>query len=132
VRLRVTAVALIAAASLTAMSVDASASTLSKSRAQKAAFGLVKRLGRQKGAALWYAGLCKRKSASRVDCWGALMDSDYNGAAQRIKVTRSGGQVRASRYGKIYYGSLADEAPQHSSGGEWAICGIHQSVCIGS
>ncbi len=131
-RLRSLAVALVAAVSLTAMSVDASAHTLSKRRAQKTAFRLVEKIGKANGAALWYAGVCRRKSAHKVSCWGAVVDYNADGAVQRIVVTLRGGKARARRVGKIYYGNLYEESQQHSSGGEWAVCGIHQSVCIGS
>ena len=131
--LRLLAVSLVAAATLTAATVDASAATLSKHRAEKAAFRLVKRVGQKGGAAAWWAGLCKRKSARKFVCWGAVVDSNYDGAAQKIRVTFRHGKVKAKRVGKIYYGNVADEYQQHSgNGGEWAVCGIRQSVCVGS
>jgi hypothetical protein len=130
---RIFAVTLIAAAALTAASVDASAATLSKHRAQKAAFRLAKKVGQRGGAVLWWAGLCRRKSARKFTCWGVVVDSNYDGGAQKIRVTLRRGKVKAKRVGKIYYGNLSDEYQQHSgNGGEWAICGIRQSVCIGS
>jgi hypothetical protein len=131
--LRLLAVSLIAAAMLTAATVDASAATLSKRRAEKAAFRLVKKVGQQGGAVVWWAGHCKRKSARKFACWGAVVDGNYDGAAQKIRVTFRHGKVKARRVGKIYYGNVSEEYQQHSGKrGEWAVCGIRQSVCIGS
>jgi hypothetical protein len=131
--LRVLAVSLIAVATLTAATLNASAATLSKHRAEKAAFRLVKKVGKEGGAAVWWAGRCKRKSARKFVCWGAVVDNNYDGAAQKIRVTLRRGKVKAKRVGKIYYGNVADEYQQHSgNSGEWAVCGIHQSVCVGS
>jgi hypothetical protein len=131
--LRLLAVSLIAAATLTAATVDASAATLSKRRAEKAAFRLVKKVGQQGGAAVWWAGHCKRKSPRKFACWGAVVDGNGDGAAQKIRVTLRHGKVKARRVGKVYYGNVSDEYQQHNgNGGEWAVCGIHQSVCVGS
>jgi hypothetical protein len=96
-----------------------------------AAFRLTARVGKGGGAALWWAGLCKR-SGRGFTCWGAVVDGNGDGAAQRIRVKRKSGKTVAKRFGRIYYGNVSDEAQQHSSGGEWAVCGIHQSVCVGS
>jgi hypothetical protein len=104
---------------------------LSKKGANRAAFKLAERVGKKGGAALWWAGLCKRKSGA-FTCWGAVVDFNGDGAAQRIRVKRKGGKTVAKRFGRTFYGNVSDEAQQHSSGGEWAVCGIHQSVCVGS
>jgi hypothetical protein len=104
---------------------------LSKKAANRAAFKLAERVGRQGGAALWWAGLCKRRGTG-FTCWAAVVAANGDGAAQRIRVKRKGGRTTAKRFGRIYYGNVSDEAQQHSSGGEWAVCGIHQSVCVGS
>jgi hypothetical protein len=110
---------------------DVASAGLSKRTANRAAFKLAERVGKKGGAALWWAGLCKRRRAGYT-CWAAVVDFNGNGAAQAIRVTRRHGRTRARRVGKIYYGNVSDEAQQHSSGGEWAVCGIHQSVCVGS
>jgi hypothetical protein len=131
--LRSLAITLLAAAVLTAVTVDASAATLSKRRAERAAFRLAKKVGQEGGAVVWWAGHCKRKSARKFVCWGAVVDGNYDGAAQKIKVTLRRGKAKARRVGKIYYGNVGEEYQQHSgNGGEWAVCGIRQSVCVGS
>ena len=109
----------------------ASAHTLSKKRAAKAAYGLARSVGAREGAVYAVAGYCKRKSAHRVDCWAGIIWGDLSGAAQRVKVVLRGRKVRAARYGTVYQGSVG-ERDSGQSGGEWAICGIRQSVCIGS
>lgn len=126
----ITCVALLGAL-FAALPVTASAHTLSKSRARSKAYALARQVGTREGAAYAIAGFCKRKSAHRVDCWAGIIWSDQSGAAQRVKVVLKGGKVRARRYGTVYRGSVG-ERQSGQSGGEWAICGIHQSVCIGS
>ena len=110
---------------------DVASAGLSKRTANRAAFNLAARVGKKGGAALWWAGLCKHRGAGYT-CWAAVVDYNGDGAAQRIRVKRKRGKTVARRFGKIYYGNVSDEAQQHSSGGEWAVCGIHQSVCVGS
>ena len=110
---------------------DVASAGLGKKAANRAAFKHAERVGKQGGAALWWAGLCKRKGGG-FTCWGAVVDYNGDGAAQRIRVNRKGGKTVAKRFGRTYYGNVSDEAQQHSSGGEWAVCGIHQSVCVGS
>jgi hypothetical protein len=57
----------------------------------------------------------------------------YEGCAQKIAVTL-GSRVTAKRSGKTYCGDLSQEAQQNSGSGsgEWAVCGIRSSVCVGS
>jgi hypothetical protein len=110
---------------------DASAKTLSKKRAAKAAYRLARRVGAKAGAVYAIAGYCKRRSAHRVNCWAGIIWSDYSGAAQRVSVVLRGGKTHARRYGRVYRGSVGNRR-SGQSGGEWAICGIHSSVCIGS
>jgi hypothetical protein len=110
---------------------DVASAGLSKRSANRAAFKLAERVGRQGGAALWWAGLCKR-SRGGFTCWAAVVNFAGDGAVQGVRVTRKHGRTVAKRFGRIYYGNVSDEAQQHSSGGEWAVCGIHQSVCVGS
>jgi hypothetical protein len=110
---------------------DVASAGLSKKAANRAAFKLAERVGRQGGAALWWAGLCK-PSRGGFTCWAAVVAYNGDGAAQRIRVKRKGRRIAAKRFGRIYYGNVSDQAQQHSSGGEWAVCGIHQSVCVGS
>ena len=110
---------------------DVASAGLSKKAANRAAFKLAERVGRQGGAALWWAGLCKR-AGSGFTCWAAVVAANGDGAAQRIRVKRKAGRIVAKRFGRTYYGNVSDEAQQHSGGGEWAVCGIHQSVCVGS
>jgi hypothetical protein len=114
----------------------ASAHKLSRKRAVKAAYKLTNKLAVQDGAQYAFAGRCKRLSAHRFRCWGAIVWTDYNGydyygAAERIRVRLKGGKVRARRYGHVYSGPIGDTGASTGSS-EWAICGIHQSVCIGS
>src|SRR4051794_31355019 len=110
---------------------DVASASLGKKAANRAAFKLAAKVGREGGAVLWWAGLCKHRGGG-FTCWAAVVDSNGDGAAQRIRVKRKRGKTVAKRFGRIYYGNVSDEAQQHSSGGEWAVCGIHQSVCVGS
>jgi hypothetical protein len=110
---------------------DVASASLGKKAANRAAFKLAERVGKNGGAALWWAGLCRRKGAGYT-CWAAVVDFNGDGAAQAIRVTRKHGKIVARRSGRIYYGNVSDQAQEHSSGGEWAVCGIHQSVCVGS
>jgi hypothetical protein len=110
---------------------DVATAGLGKKSAERAAFRLAEKVGRQGGAVLWWAGLCKRGRGGYV-CWAAVVDANGDGAAQRISVKRSRGRTVAKRFGRIYYGNVSDEAQKHSSGGEWAVCGIRSSVCVGS
>jgi hypothetical protein len=120
------------AASLAAT--DVASAKLSKGSAERATYRLAKRVGQQGGAVLWAAGYCKRKSADRVVCWGAVVYPDYEGCAQQVSVRKSGAQLSARRVGRRYCGDVSDEAEQNSGSrsGDWAICGIRSSVCIGS
>ena len=104
---------------------------LTGKRAVRAAYKLARSVGEQQGAVYAIAGYCKRKSAKHINCWAGIVWSDYSGAAQRVSVTLRDGKVRAQRFGRVYTGQL-DEQESGESGGEWAICGIHSSVCIGS
>ena len=110
---------------------SASAHTLSKKRAAKSAYALARSVGAKEGAVYAIAGYCKRRSAHRVDCWAGIIWGDQSGAAQRVKVVLRGGRPRASRYGRVYSGNVGERS-SGESGGEWAICGIRSSVCIGS
>jgi hypothetical protein len=125
-------VALVLAASLAVG--DVASAKVSKGSAERAAYRLAKKLGQQSGAVLWAAGHCKRKGANHVVCWGAVVYPDYEGCAQQVSVRRSGGKLSARRVGRRYCGDVSDEAEQNSGSGsgDWAICGIRQSVCIGS
>ena len=117
-----------------AVGADMASAALSKKSAQRAAFKVAKQAGQSSGAVLWWAGKCKRRSANHVVCWGAVVYASYEGCAQKIAVRRSGGRTRARRSGRTYCGDLSEEAQQNSgsSSGEWAVCGIRSSVCIGS
>jgi hypothetical protein len=106
-------------------------SVLTRTRAVRAAYRLAQSVGAQQGAVYAIAGFCKRKSSKHVNCWAGIVWSDYSGAAQRVSVTLRGGKVRAQRFGRVYTGQLGQQQ-SGESGGEWAICGIHSSVCIGS
>ena len=121
----------LAGALFAALPLQASAHNLSKKTARAKAYRLARQVGTKEGAVYAIAGFCKRKSAHRVDCWAGIIWSDLTGAAQRVKVVLSGGKVHARRYGTVYSGSVG-ERQSGQSGGEWAICGIHSSVCIGS
>jgi hypothetical protein len=109
----------------------ASAQSLSKQRAVRAAYRLAQRVGRQVGAVYAVAGYCKRKSRNRVDCWAGIILPNRYGAAQRVRVTLSRGRINARKYGRVYKGYVGEKSSSQS-GSEWAICGIHSSVCIGS
>ncbi len=99
--------------------------------ARQAAYRLARRVGAAEGAVYAVAGYCRRASATRVTCWAGIVWSDYSGAAQKVLVRQVGSKVRAQRVGRVYTGSVGEQS-SGQSGGEWAICGIHQSVCIGS
>jgi hypothetical protein len=109
----------------------ASARTLSLNRARLAAYHVARSVGAQEGAVYAIAGYCKRHSAVHVNCWAAIIFDDYTGAAQQVSVTLRGGKVHPRRFGRVYTGSVGQQSSSQS-GGEWAICGIHSSVCIGS
>jgi hypothetical protein len=126
----VLSLALVGGAAATPVATPASAK-LSKKRAAKAAYRLARKVGKREGAVYAIAGFCKRRSARRVECWAGIIFSNYYGAAQRVRVTLRHGKVRAKRHGKVYRGYVG-EREQGESGGEWAVCGIHQSVCVGS
>jgi hypothetical protein len=111
---------------------DVASAALGKKTAERAAFKVAKRAALANGAAVWWAGRCKRRSANKFVCWAAIVYENYDGAAQRVLVKRSGGGVRARRYGRVYTGNLRDDAQGRTNGGEWAVCGIRQSVCVGS
>lgn len=106
-------------------------SVLTKKKATRAAYRVAQTVGAQEGAVYAIAGFCKRRSAARMTCWAGIVWSDYSGAAQRVAVRLVDGRIRAQRFGRIYTGQL-DEQESGESGGEWAICGIRSSVCIGS
>ena len=133
-RLRIRLVALVAALALGAglVGAEAASAALGKKTAQRAAFKVAKKAALSEGAVLWWAGRCKRRSANRLVCWAAIVYGNYDGAAQKVVVTKRSGRVRARRSGRIYTGNLREEAQGHSGGGEWAVCGIRSSVCIGS
>jgi hypothetical protein len=116
------------------MTADVASAALSKRTAQRAAFKVAKRVAVANGAVLWWAGRCARRSANHVVCWGAVVYPSYEGCAQKISVRKSGSRVSARRAGRVYCADLSEEAQQNSgsSSGGWAICGIRQSVCIGS
>ena len=127
----VLSLALVGGVALTPVATPASAKVLSKKRAAKAAYRLARKVGRREGAVYAIAGFCKRRSAHRVECWAGIVFSNYYGAAQRVRVTLRHGKTHAKRHGRVYKGYVGQQE-QSESGGEWAICGIHQSVCIGS
>jgi hypothetical protein len=112
----------------------ASAHVLGRKQARKAAFGLARQVAQSEGAAVWWAGKCRRKGPHHVVCWGAIVFRNYDGAAQRISVRSRGhsGNLTVRRSGQVYTGNLRQEARGQSGGGEWAVCGIRSSVCIGS
>lgn len=110
----------------------APAKVLTKARATRAAYQLAQQIGYAEGAVYAVAGYCKRRSAYRFTCWAGIVWSDYSGAAQRVAVRMRGKRVTATRFGRVYTGNLGGGQESGQSGGEWAICGIHQSVCIGS
>ena len=125
-------VALVLAATLGAS--DVASAKLSTGAAKRAAYRVAKKVGEQRGAVFAVAGYCDRKSANRVVCWGAVVYPDNQGCAQQVSVRRARGRTRAARVGRSYCGDLSDEAERNSGSGsnEWAICGIRQSVCVGS
>ena len=109
----------------------AEAGGLSIKRARTAAYKLTQKVGVANGASYALAGYCRRKSARRVDCWGALIDSDGSAAAQRIRVTK-GRKVRATRYGRVYTGTLTDSGGgRGGANDEWAVC-TSGGFCVGS
>jgi hypothetical protein len=124
-------VALVGGVAATPVASSASARGLSKKRAAKAAYRLARKVGKREGAVYAIAGFCKRRSARRVECWAGIVFSNYYGAAQRVRVTLRHGKTHARRHGKVYKGYVGRQE-QGESGGEWAVCGIHQSVCVGS
>ena len=104
---------------------------LSIKRARLAAYNLAKKVGEQDGASYVFAGYCKRKTANRVNCWGALIYDDGTAAAQRISVVK-GERVKARRFGGVVSGSLTEGGD--SGGGandEWAVCSPN-GFCVGS
>jgi hypothetical protein len=110
------------------------AGKLSIKSARKAAYKLTRKVGAREGAVYALAGYCKRKSARKVRCWGAIVFADGSAAAQRILVTRKRGKVKARRYSKIYEGTLTDDGGSGASGGtsdEWAVC-TSGGFCVGS
>ena len=108
----------------------AEAAGLSIKRARSAAFKLTYKVGVAEDAAYALAGHCKRKSARRVDCWGALIYSDRSAAAQRIKIVK-GRKVSAKRYGRIYTGSLSEGGGSSGANDQWAVC-TPGGFCVGS
>src|SRR4051812_14308007 len=82
---------------------DVASAGLSKKAANRAAFKLAERVGKQGGAALWWAGLCRR-SRGGFTCWAAVVAANGDGAAQRIRVKLKRGRTVAKRFGRIYYG----------------------------
>jgi hypothetical protein len=110
---------------------SSAAAALTLTRARTAAYSLARSVGAQEGAVYAVAGFCKRRSSSHVNCWAGIVFANYDAAAQRVSVTRVGRRVRARRFGRIYTGNIGQKQSSQS-GGEWAICGIHSSVCIGS
>ena len=124
--------ALLLAASLAVS--DVAAAKVSTGAAKKAAYGVAKRVGERDGAVFAVAGHCSRKSSDHVVCWGAVVYPDNSGCAQQVSVKRRRGKLSARRSGRSYCGDLSEEAEQNSgsSNNEWAICGIRQSVCVGS
>lgn len=149
-RRRFSAAILVAAALIvTAGATTASAHKVSERSAEKAAFKIVEKAGQANGAILWYAGYCQRASKHAVDCWGAVIIPDYvngvyYGCVQAVAVKAAGhkGKKRkpkAKLTGEPICEDLTEEYEQNSGGGsgsgdsgEWAICGIKSSVCIGS
>ena len=123
---------LIAMAPAPATSAEGSAAaSLTLTRARTAAYSLARSVGAQEGASYAIAGYCKRRSANHVNCWAAIIFANYDAAAQQVSVTRSRGKVRARKFGRIYTGNIGPK-PANESTGEWAVCGIRSSVCVGS
>jgi hypothetical protein len=108
-----------------------SARALTLTRARTAAYNLARHRGAAAGAVYAVAGFCKRQSTNRVNCWGAVVFANYDAAAQRVAVRKHGSRVTATTFGRLYTGNIGQK-PASQSGGEWAVCGIHQSVCVGS
>ena len=107
------------------------AERLSIKRAESAAYNLTRKVGEQEGAGYALAGYCKRKSATKVNCWGALVHDDGTAAAQRITVAK-GRRVKAKRYGSAITGDLSGSG--YEGGGvsdEWAVCSP-SGFCAGS
>ena len=89
------------------------------------------------GANQYYAFGCQRRSAHIVDCIGAIVFPDGSGCAQVVRNSYTSARtktVTGKLIGQPLCGSTEDQNyPQPSgsgSGGETAICAIHQSVCI--
>jgi len=152
-RRRLSAAILVAVAlTVTAGATTASAHKVSERAAEKAAFKTVAKVAQANGAVLWYAGYCERTSKHALGCWGAAIIPDYaNGAyygcLQAVAVKAAGHKgkkrrVKARMTGEPLCEDLTEEYEQNSGGGgsgsgsgdsgEWAICGIKSSVCIGS
>ena len=108
----------------------ADAGGLSIKRARSAAYKLTYKVGVQDGASYALAGYCTRKSTRRVHCWGAIVDSDGSASAQRIKVVK-GRKVRATRYGRVYNGTVTDSGGGGGANDEWSVC-TSGGFCVGS
>jgi len=72
-----------------------------------------------------YAGGCKRRSKRKVVCWGAIVKGNY-GAAQKVRVTKKRGKIRAKRFGRVVEGQIRGESKE-----EWAVC-TPDGACVGS
>ena len=112
---------------------QALAGGLSKKRALKETGRVAKRAAIQTGGVYWFAGACKSKSARKVVCWGGVAYSNGTGCVQQVVVRKRGHAVTANRHGRVYCGRLPGSGGGgggSGSSGDYAICAIHQSVCI--
>ena len=89
------------------------------------------------GANQYYAFGCQRRSAHIVDCIGAIVFPNGSGCAQVVRASYASSTtktVNGKLIGQPLCGSTEEQNyPQPAgsgSGGETAICAIHQSVCI--
>jgi hypothetical protein len=126
-----------AAAALAALgTTSAPAATLPLGTALQKTASIARAKGLQAGASNYYAFGCQRRTAQIVDCIGVIAFADGSGCGQVVRVSYAKSKAAAGRLiGQPLCGSTGDgsvPAPSDSSGsgGETAICAIHQSVCI--
>ena len=122
------AVALLAAG----MTVDVASAKggLGMKKARSVTLKLAQRVAIEEGATHAYAGGCKRRNRRTVVCWGAIVKGDY-GAAQKVRVKKRRGKIRAKRFGRVVEGRIRGSGGGGGGGGEWAVCSP-SGYCVGS
>ena len=120
---------------LAASSGPAAAHTITPKAALTKTGQIARARGLATGANQYYAFGCQRRSAHTVDCIGAIVFPDGSGCAQVVRTSYASDKAKALG-GRLIGQPLcgAPDEPNYpepsGSGGETAICAIHQSVCI--